>query len=137
MKKPVVLLLVAALLPLIMLAQSGDFTPLPFGVTIGGQAAEVKGKSAETTFATIDKPVAPDAAIELGTKGNEMTIINVVPADEKGAPKEGAATQVIVVQTGTKTSLDKTMDGKKLAAGTYLMALVTEGKTASVLFKVQ
>ena len=137
MKKCLSFLLVAALLPVLVQAQSDEHTPLPFSVTIGGQAAQVKGKGADAVHATIEKPVAADAAIELGTKGGEMAIINVNAADEKGAPAQGATPAVIIIQNGTKTSLDKTMDGKKLAPGNYLMAIVAEGKTASVFLKVQ
>jgi hypothetical protein len=39
---------------------------------------------------------------------------------------------VILLQRKTKTKLDKTMDGKKLAAGNYVMSMVSEGKTASI-----
>ncbi len=137
MKKCLSLLLATALLPVVARAQSDEYTPLPFSVTVGGQAAQVKGKAAEAVHATIEKPVAADAAIELGTKGAEMAIINVNATDEKGAPAQGATPAVIIIQNGSKTSLDKTMDGKKLAPGNYLMAIVAEGKTASVFLKVQ
>jgi hypothetical protein len=137
MKNLIALLFAILLLPLVAFAQAGDYTPLPFQVKIGGQAAELKGNPSEAIHARIEKPVAADSTVEVGTKGSEMTIINVTAADDKGAPKEGASPQVLMIQSGNKTTLDKTMDGKKLTAGTYLMALVTEGKTASVLFKVQ
>ncbi|CAN5297823.1 hypothetical protein BH20VER2_BH20VER2_05390 [soil metagenome] len=42
-----------------------------------------------------------------------------------------------MIQGGTKGSLDKTMDAKKLAPGHYVMAVVTEGKTASVFLTVK
>jgi hypothetical protein len=32
-----------------------------------------------------------------------------------------------------QTNLDKTTDGKNLAAGKYVMSIVSEGKTASIL----
>jgi len=129
--------LAALLLILPVAAQAEDYTPLPFPVSVGGQAAQVSGQAADAVHATVAKPVASDAALEIGTKGGEMIIINVVAADEKGGPKEGASPEVIIIQSGTKGSLDKTMDGKKLAPGNYLMAVVTEGKTASVFLKVQ
>ena len=69
---------------------------------------------ADTAFATIEKPVAADAALEVGAK-SDMIIVNVVVADEKGTPKEGATPAIIVIQGGGKTTLAKTMDGKKLA----------------------
>ena len=128
------LLFVIALLPLCALAQQDGSGPLPFPVKLGGQSAAAKASEA---FATVEKAVGPNAAIELGTKGADMTIINVVSADEKGTPKEGATPAVLIIQSGTQTTLDKTMDNKKLAPGNYLMAIVAEGKTASVLFKVQ
>ncbi|HEX8281409.1 MAG TPA: hypothetical protein VF551_08530 [Chthoniobacterales bacterium] len=124
-----------ALLPILAFGQANESSTLPFSVSVGGAKARVIG--ADAVFATLEKPVAPDAPIELGTKGTEMAIINVVAADEKGTPKEGAIPAIIVIQSGTKTSLDKTMDGKKLTPGNYLMAVVAEGKTASVSLKVQ
>jgi hypothetical protein len=118
------------------LTSADDFTPLPFSVTIGGQAAAVKGDASKTAHATIEKPVVANASLEVGAKG-DMTIINVVAANDQGTPNDGATPAIIVIQNSNKTTLDKTMDGKKLASGNYLLAAVAEGKTASVLFKVQ
>ncbi len=129
------LAVVVSLLAISNPGRADDFTPLPFSVTIGGQAATVKGEAAKASHATIEKPVAADAAIEVGAKG--MIIINVVAANDQGTPNEGATPAIIVIQSGNKTTLDKTMDGKKLAAGNYLMAVVAEGKTANVFLKVQ
>ena len=109
-------------------------TPLPFSVSIGGQTAQVK--AGEANFARIEKPVADNAPLEVGAKG-DMIIVNVVAADEKGAVKEGSTPAIIIIQNGAKTTLDKTMDGKKLAPGNYRLAAVAEGKTASVFFKIQ
>jgi hypothetical protein len=83
----------------------------------------------------IEKPVAANAPLEVGAKG-DMIIVNVVSANEKGTPVEGATPAIILIQ-GRKTTLDKTMDGAKLAAGNYMMSVVAEGKSASVAFKVQ
>jgi len=41
-----------------------------------------------------------------------------------------------LLQGKTKTTIDKTMDGKKLPAGN-LMSVVSEGKTASILFTIK
>ncbi len=120
----------------VKICSADDFTPLPFSVTIGGQAATVKGDPSKTAHASIEKPVAANATLEVGAKG-DMTIINVVAANDQGTPNEGATPAIIVIQNGNKTTLDKTMDGKKLAPGNYLMAVVAEGKTSSVLLKVQ
>jgi len=79
---------------------------------------------------------AANAALEVGAKSG-MIIVNVVTSNEKGDPTEGATPAVLVIQTGNKTTLDKTMDGKKFAPGNYHMAVVADGKTASVIFKIQ
>jgi hypothetical protein len=134
MMKSFALVLAIVTLPLVAFGQSDASGPLPFPVKIGGQAAQTKAGAA---FAAIEKAVPSDAAIELGTKGADMSIINVVTADEKGTPKQGATPAVLIIQSGTKTTLDKTMDNQKLAPGNYLMSVVAEGKTASILLKVQ
>jgi hypothetical protein len=117
-------------------AHAQDNTPLPFSVSIGGQAAAVKAKAADALFATIEKPVAADAPIEVAVKA-DMTIINVVAADEKGTPAEGATPAIILLQGSSSTTLDKTMDGKKLSPGNYLMSIVAAERTARVFLKVQ
>jgi hypothetical protein len=137
MKPARIFLAAAASLVLALdIAVAQEFTPLPFSVTIGGQAAQVKGKASEATVAAVDRPVASNAALEVGAKA-DMIIVNVVSANEKGAPVEGATPAIILIQGGNKTTLDKTMDGTKLAAGNYVMAVVAEGKSATVAFKVQ
>ncbi len=132
------LLPVAACLLAVLLAptpaHSEEVVSLPFSVSIGGQPAKAKDNSAN--YATIEKPVAANAALEVGAKG-DMIIINVVAASDKGVPTEGATPAIILIQGDNKTTLDKTMDGKKLAPGNYCLAAVAEGKTASVFFKVQ
>ena len=133
MKSLPLLVVVSVSLLFSSVARAEDFTALPFSVSVGGQAAVAK---ADAAFATIEKPVAANASIEVGAKG-DMIIINVVAADEKGTPKEGATPAIIVIQSGNKTTLAKTMDGKKLAPGNYLMAVVAEGKSASVFLKIQ
>ncbi len=37
----------------------------------------------------------------------------------------------------TRRRLDKSMDKRKFAVGNYLLSVVAEGKTASILFKVE
>lgn len=125
---------VAALFSAVSIVCAEGETPLPFSVSIGGQAAQAKPD--EPNFARIDKPVAANAALEVGAKAS-MIIVNVTTADEKGVPKEGATPAVIIIQAGNKTTLDKTMDGKKLTPGNYLLAAVADENTASVFFKIQ
>jgi hypothetical protein len=113
-------------------ATEEENTALPFSVSLGGHAAKAVAGS---PFAKIDKPVAANAALEVGASG--MIIVNIASANEKGEPMEGATPSVIVIQSGNKTALDKTMDGKKFSPGNYHMAVVADGKTASVSFKIE
>ena len=53
----------------------------------------------------------------------------------KNEPVPGSTSAVILLQG--KTNLDKTMDGKKLAPGNYIMSVVSEGKTASIRFTIK
>ena len=55
----------------------------------------------------------------------------------KNEPVPGSAPAVILLQGKTKTNIDKTMDGKKLSAGSYIVSVVSEGKTASILFTIK
>jgi hypothetical protein len=111
-----------------------DDGSLPFAVSLGGQAATYnKGEP----FAKVAKPVKNDAAIEVTAKADGLIIINVNKTDEKGAPAAGAQPAIILLQNTNKGTLAGTMDKQKLAAGNYLLSVVAEGKTASILFKVE
>jgi hypothetical protein len=104
---------------------------LPFPVSLGGQAAKDG-----TPFAKIGNPVAADAELSVDSKG-DMIIVNVNMVNAKNEPIPGSAPAVILLQGKTKTTIDKTMDGKKLSAGNYVMSVVSEGKTASILFTIK
>lgn len=104
---------------------------LPFGVSLGGQAAK-EG----TPLASIEKPVAANAELVVAGKA-DIIIVNVTPADAKGDPKEGATPAVIILQGTSKTTLDKTLDGQKFTAGKYCMSVTMDGKTATLRFEVQ
>jgi hypothetical protein len=111
-------------------AQDGS---LPFPVSLGGQAATYK---AGEPFAKVPKSVKSDAAIEVSAKA-DMIIINVNKTNEKGEPESGGQPAVILLQGTNKGALDKSMDKRKFAAGNYLLSVVAEGKTASILFKIE
>jgi len=66
-----------------------------------------------------------------------MIIVNVNRVTAKNEPVQGSTPAVILLQGKTKTTIDKTMDGKKLPAGHYIMSVVSEGKTASILFTIK
>jgi hypothetical protein len=104
---------------------------LPFPVSLGGQAAKDG-----TPFAKIENPVAVDAELVVDSK-SDMIIVNVNLVNAKNEPVPGSTPAVILLQGKTKTTIDKTMDGKKLSAGNYIMSVVSEGKTASVLFTIK
>jgi hypothetical protein len=61
----------------------------------------------------------------------------IVRLNAKNEPVRGSTPAVILLQGKTKTNLDKTMDGRKLPAENYIMRVVSEGKTASILFTIK
>lgn len=111
-------------------AQDGS---LPFPVSIGGQAATYK---AGDPFAKVAAPVKNDASIEVSAKAGTI-IINVNKTNEKGEPEAGGQPAVILLQGTNKGALNQSMDKRKLAAGNYILSVVADGKTASILFKVE
>ena len=125
--KRVLLFLIIAAFPYVLFASDS----LPFPVSVGGQAAKDG-----TPFAKIENPVAADAELLVQSKDG-MIIVNVHAVNAKSEPVPDSAPAVILLQGKTKTNLDKTMDGKKLAAGNYVMSVVSEGKTASILVTVK
>ena len=104
---------------------------LPFPVSVGGQAAKDG-----TPFAKIENSVAADAELSVQSKDARI-IVNVNAVNAKNEPVPGSTPAVILLQGKTKTNLDKTMDGKKLAAGNYVVSVVSEGKTASILVTIK
>ena len=122
-----VLLFLIATVPYVLLASDS----LPFLVSVGGQVAKDG-----TPFAKIESPVTADAELSVQSKDG-MIIVNVHAVNAKNEPVPDATPAVILLQGKTKTNLDKTMDGKKLAAGNYVMSVVSEGKTASILLTIK
>ena len=102
-----------------------------FPVSVGGQAA-----NDGTPFAKIESPVAADAELSVESKDG-MIIVNVHAVNAKNEPVPGSTPAVILLPGKTKTNLDKTMDGKKLAAGNHVMSVVSEGKSASILVTIK
>jgi hypothetical protein len=127
MKSLLLFFLVFAAFPYALFANDS----LPFPVSLGSQAAK-EG----TPFAKIANPVAADAELAVESKG-DMIIVNVNVVNAKNEPVPGSTPAVILLQGKTKTTIDKTMDGKKLSAGNYIMSVVSEGKTASILFTIK
>ena len=118
----------------IVTATAQDDGSLPFPVSLGGQAATYKKGE---PFAKVAKPVKNDAAIEVSAKAEGMIIINVNKTDDKGTPAAGTQPAIIILQSTNKGTLAGTMDKQKLAPGSYILSVIAEGKTASILFKVE
>lgn len=114
------------------IAQSG--TVLPFGVSLAGQSAVLANK--DDIVAKVSKAVANAAELVVDVNDNPI-IINVFASDAEGNPKQGATPAIILINSGNKTTLDQTMDQKKLEAGHYLMNVVASGSTARVVFQVK
>ena len=106
---------------------------LPFPVSLGRQAATFK---AGEPFAKVAKPVKNDAAIEVSAKA-DMIIINVAKTNEKGEPVPAGQPAVILLQGTNKGALNQSMDKRKFEAGNYILSVVADGKTASILFKIE
>jgi hypothetical protein len=131
--KPLLLALVSMLtLGLVTSVAQADGA-LPFPVSLGGQAATYKKGE---PFAKVGKAVKNDAAIEVTANGNPI-IINVNKTDAKGGPVPGATPAIILLQGTNKGSLAGTMDKSKLGAGDYMLSVVADGKTATILFKIE
>ncbi len=107
----------------------------PFDVTIGGQkAVMMKGN---ILFAVIEKPVKPDALLEI-QKAAPMLIINAFSVKENGVVMEpGAQPAVYFVKEKNMGKLNETMDKKPLKPGRYLVNVVAHGATSRVLFLVE
>jgi hypothetical protein len=127
MKRFLLFLIFSAVVPYGLFASNS----LPFPVSVGGQSAKDGAP-----FAKIESPVPADAELSVQSKDG-MIIVNVNAVNAKNEPVPGSTPAVILLQGKTKTNLDKTMDGKKLAPGNYVMSVVSEGKTASILFTIK
>lgn len=106
---------------------------LPFPVTVGGQAATYKSGE---PFARLAKPVKADAAIEVGVKA-DMIVINVTKTNEKGDPSGEGQPATILLKATNKGTLAGTMDQQKILPGTYLMSVVANTQTASIIFTIE
>ena len=77
-----------------------------------------------------------DAEIEVSAKA-DMIIINVAKTNEKGEPVPAGQPAVILLQGTNKGALNQSMDKRKFEAGNYILSVVADGKTASILFKIE
>jgi len=128
------LLILALITTSLVTARAQDATSLPFPVSVGGQAATCKKGE---PFAKLAKPVKNDAPLEVTAKADQMIIINVHKTDAKGVPAPGAQPAIILLQGTNKGTLAGTLDKQKIAAGDSILSVVAEGKTSSILFKIE
>ncbi|KAB2645314.1 MAG: hypothetical protein DVB27_10640 [Verrucomicrobia bacterium] len=128
------LLILALITTSLVTARAQDATSLPFPVSVGGQAATYKKGE---PFAKLAKPVKNDAPIEVTAKADQMIIINVHKTDAKGTPAPGAQPAIILLQGTNKGTLAGTLDKQKNAAGDSILSVVADGKTSSILFKIE
>jgi len=106
----------------------------PFDVTIGGQKAVMQ--EGNILFAVIDKPVKPDALLEIQKKA-PMLIINAFKVKPNGAVMEqGEQPAIYFVKEMNQVKLNATMDKKPLQPGRYLINVVAHGTTSRVVFVV-
>ncbi len=130
MKKVASLLIVAVML--IAPAVFAENALYPFDVKLNGETAKTKGNNA--IFATFSNSFPADASLEVAASG--QVIVNIFPSDKAGNPVAGQAPAILLFQA-PKSSLAKTMDGKKLASGTYLANVVAESKTSRIVFDIK
>lgn len=129
--KALKVLLLALLLAAPTLAQD----ILPFGVSIGGQAAAKK--DGDANFAHLPGPVASGAAMAVkGATG--QVIVNIFPSDAKGAVAQGAAPEILLFDAKESKSINENMNKKKIAPGWYAANVVCGPLgTSRVLFQVK
>lgn len=107
---------------------------MPFQVKLGGQGTVAKN----AVCAAIANPVSNTAEIVVDAPKDNMIIINAFPCDADANVASGVQPAVIMIKKGeNKTTINKTMDNKKLKAGNYVMNVVAAGKTARVFFVVK
>ena len=111
-----------------------DSLILPFAVTVDGQ--EAVAESEQAVFATINTPVSNKAELAVDDDSG-MIILNIFSSDDSGNVKPGIQPVIIILQGDNKTTLDNTMDKKKLDPGCYLMNIMSSGKTARIFFEVK
>ncbi len=114
-------------------ARAQDETPLPFPVKVAGQTATYKKGE---PFAKLDQPVASNADLQVEAKA-EMIIVNVGKLNAQNEPDPARQPAVILLQGTNKSALDKTMDGKKLEPGNYLLSISAGERTATIKFTVK
>ncbi|OGV50255.1 MAG: hypothetical protein A2X49_15055 [Lentisphaerae bacterium GWF2_52_8] len=103
---------------------------LPFAVMLAGKSAVPHNDS----YGIIADPVPANAELSIDIK-SDLVIINAFPSDENG--KELSVKPIIIlINKGSKSSLDKALDHKKFTPGTYIMSINANDKTSRVLFSV-
>ena len=106
---------------------------LPFGVEVDGNSASTHS----TIAALIEAPVSADSELICDIVNSDIINITFFPCDNEGIVVPGKKPALIIIREGNKTSLDKSIDGKKLTTGFYLMDVSAENKTSRIVIKVK
>lgn len=104
----------------------------PFNVKLNGETAVKKGSN--DIFAVFSSAKPSNAEIEVAAEG--QVIVNVFASDKNGQPIAGQTPAILMFQA-PKSTLAQTMNGKKLASGTYVANVVAGGRTSRILFDIQ
>lgn len=106
---------------------------LPFGVAINGNDA----KPYSTIAALIEEPVSIDSEIICDIVNDDIINITFFPCDKEGIVIPGKKPALIIIRDGSKTTLNKTIDGKKLTSGFYIMDATSGDITSRIVIEIQ
>lgn len=131
MKSLLLLLLTTVVLSCAAIAQD----ILPFGVTLGGQAAaKVEGDALFAHF-----PAAVASGASMGVKGaTGQVIVNIFASDNKGKVADGVQPAILLFDAKETKSINDNMGKTKLKPGWYAANVVCGALgTSRVLFQVK
>ena len=106
---------------------------LPFSVKVDGNEAVANS----TIAALIEDPVSADSEVLCEITNDDIINITFFPCDNEGIVVPGKKPALIIIREGNKSSLDKTMDGKKLTPGFYLMDVTAGKRTSRIVIEVE
>jgi hypothetical protein len=106
---------------------------LPFSVKVDGNSAVINS----TIAALIEDSVSSDSEILCEIANDDIINITFFPCDNEGIVVPGKKPALIIIRDGNKSSLDKTIDGKKLTPGFYLMDVSAGNTTSRIVIEVE
>jgi hypothetical protein len=106
---------------------------LPFPVKVDGNSAVTNS----TIAALIEDSVSSDSEILCEVANDDIINITFFPCDNEGIVVPGKKPALIIIRESNKSSLDKTIDGKKLTPGFYLMDVSQGNRTSRIVIEVE